>query len=115
MSCQLFVSVSLYNKYAVIEICNHRRLSSVYIFRKIYAGGAPIELSPTEFFVALMENMIGGMQPGITGEGFCRMILIGIVMYLAQGRINRLVLYAFEAYGRNLIPSEEVPAETSAA
>jgi membrane protease YdiL (CAAX protease family) len=51
-----------------------------------------MEISPAEAFGALMENLLFGMQPGITEEGICRVILMGIMMHLAQGRKNRLVL-----------------------
>ena len=52
----------------------------------------PMELSLAEAFGALMENLLFGMEPGITEEGICRVILMGIMMHLAQGRKNRLVL-----------------------
>ena len=52
----------------------------------------PMELSPVEAFGALMENLLFGMEPGFTEEGVCRVILMGVMMHLAQGRKNRLVL-----------------------
>lgn len=52
----------------------------------------PMELSPAEAFGALIKNVIVGMQPGVTEEGICRVILMGVMMHLSQGRKNRLAL-----------------------
>lgn len=74
--CGVTLAIIVYNGWESIQIfCN-----------------MPMELSVGEFFFALMDQVLGGLHPGVTEEYMCRVILMGIIMHLAVGKKNRLAL-----------------------
>lgn len=72
---------------AAVPIIAYNLLESVCIF-----CSTPMNLSPVEFFVALMDQVLGGLRPGITEECLCRVLLMGLTMHLNRGKKHRLAL-----------------------
>ena len=52
----------------------------------------PMELSGSEFTNALLEQIFGGMNPGILEEYSLRVVLMGIIMHLSAGKKHQLAL-----------------------
>lgn len=70
-----------------VPIIVYNLLDSVKIFCT-----TPMHLSPVEFCLALLEQVLCGLRPGITEEFLCRVLLMGIIMHLTLGKKHRLAL-----------------------
>ena len=62
-------------------------VQSIRVFRVL-----PVEVSGMEFFTAMMDKIMFGVNPGVTEEYMFRVILMGMIMHLSKGKKNRLFL-----------------------